>query len=74
MKKLDRYQQKIIQSWIEKNLFETDNPRNTGKPLQGAMKEYWRYRIGSYRIIARIEDTELILFFIDIAHRKEIYK
>ena len=50
-KKLDRYTQLIIKSWITKYLADTDNPRIYGKAFVGNNSDYWRYRIGDYRLI-----------------------
>ena len=33
-KKLDRYTQRIIKSWVERNLVDCSNPRQHGKPLK----------------------------------------
>lgn len=51
-----------------------DNPRLTGKALQGKLSGLWRYRVGDFRLLCRIEDNELIILVIEIGHRKEIYK
>lgn len=72
-KKFDKQVQKIIKSWIEKNLLECEDPRLHGKPLTVNRKGQWRYRIGDYRILAEIIDNKLILVFIDIGHRRKIY-
>ena len=57
LKKLDKYQAKIITSWIKKHLIGCHNPRQNGKALVGDKKGLWRYRIGVYRIIADIQDN-----------------
>ncbi|MEE1361987.1 MAG: type II toxin-antitoxin system RelE/ParE family toxin [Selenomonadaceae bacterium] len=74
LKKLDHYTQKIIKSWIVKNLVNTSNPREHGKGLTANLAELWRYRIGDYRIICEIQDDELIILALNIVHRNEIYK
>jgi len=74
LKKLDKSQSKILISWIEKNLKDTENPRKYGKSLKGNFNEYWRYRIGKYRIISRIDDNKIIINIISIGHRSNIYK
>lgn len=74
LSKIDKAQQKLIISWIEKNLSNTDNPKVTGKTLKGNLKDYWRYRVGNYRILADIKDEEIKIIIINIGHRKEIYK
>ena len=53
-KKLDKYTQKIIRSWIDKNLVGTENPRQYGKGLTANRSGQWRYRIGDYRLICQI--------------------
>lgn len=74
LRKIDKTQQRIIVNWIIKNLENTDNPRVFGKTLKGNLKDYWRYRVGDYRIIAEINDDELKVLIIEIGHRKDIYK
>ena len=74
LKKFDRYQAKIIISWIEKNLLGCSNPRLHGYALVGDKKGYWRYRIGSYRLIADIQDDTVLIEIINVAHRREVYE
>ncbi len=64
-KKLDRQSQKLIKNWIEGNLMDCPDPRFSGKPLTGNFKGVWRYRIGSYRLLTKIDDDKLIIFFIN---------
>lgn len=73
LKKLDPSIRKMIIGWIEKNLIDCQNPRIYGKQLKGNYKDYWRYRIGTYRLITLIEDDQLLISDIAINHRKEIY-
>lgn len=72
-KKLDRQTQRIIKAWIEKNLIDCENPRIHGKALTANRSGQWRYRVGDYRILAEIQDDKLVLIFIDVGHRKDIY-
>lgn len=73
LSKLDKSIQKIIVKWINKNINNTTDPRLNGKQLQGNWSNYWRYRIGEYRIIAEIKDDELIIIAVTLGHRKDIY-
>lgn len=73
LKKLDIQAQKIISNWVENNLLNCEEPRFSGKPLTGNFKGLWRYRIGSYRLLAKIDDDKLIIFAIDGRHRRDIY-
>lgn len=73
-KKLDRYTQRMIKSWIDKNLSGCENPRALGKALSANRRGQWRYRIGDYRLICEIEDDQLIILALTVGHRREIYK
>ena len=73
-KKLDRFTQKMIKSWIEKNLVNCEDPRVHGKGLTANRSGQWRYRIGDYRLICLIEDEKLIILALSIGHRCSIYK
>lgn len=72
-KKLDRYTQRMVKSWIEKNLIDCEDPRVHGKALTANRKGQWRYRIGDYRLICIIEDDRLIITALNIGHRREVY-
>lgn len=72
-KKLDRYTQRIIKSWIEKNLLDCENPRAHGKSLTANRSGQWRYRIGDYRLICHIDDDELIILALNVGHRRTVY-
>lgn len=44
------------------------------KRLKGDLSEYYRYRIGDYRLFYKIDDTKVLIFIVDIEHRKDAYK
>ena len=56
-----------------KNLENTDDPKRFGRALKGNLKDYWRYRVGDYRIIGEINNNEIKILRINIGHRKDIY-
>lgn len=60
--------------WISKNLENSEDPRQHGKPLKYALKQYWRYRIGDFRLLVDIQDQQLILALITVGHRRNIYR
>ena len=72
-KKLDRYTQRMIKSWIDKNLIGCSDPRQHGKGLTANRSGQWRYRIGDYRLICEIQDNELIILALSVGHRREVY-
>lgn len=73
LKKLDKAVQRLIISWINKNLENCEDPRVKGKGLTANRVGEWRYRVGDYRIICDIRDSELIILALSIGHRKNIY-
>ena len=73
LKKLDKYTRTLILAWVEKHLVNTDNPRRYGKGLVANHKVKWRYRIGDYRLLAEIQDNELVILILTVGHRKCIY-
>lgn len=72
-RKLDRYTQRMIKGWIDKNLVDTDNPRSQGKGLTANRSGQWRYRIGDYRLICQIDDGKLVILALTAGHRSEVY-
>ena len=73
LEKMNKYTKKILVEWIEKNLGGCENPRVHGKPLSANRAGQWRYRVGDYRIIVKIEDDKLVILVIAIGHKKEVY-
>ena len=65
---------KLLKKWISENLINTQNPKQRGKALTGNLKGLWRYRVGSYRIVAEIKDEVLLILIIEISDRRETYK
>lgn len=51
-----------------------EEPRPDGcRKLAGGDAE-WRIRVGDYRVIYRVQDAELIVLVIRVAHRREVYR
>lgn len=72
MRKLDRPVASRIKEYVDQ-ICELDDPRSRGKALTGNLVGYWRYRIGSYRLLMTIRDDELVLIAVDVAHRSDVY-
>ena len=73
-KEIDKGAEMLILKWLNKNIEGSSNPRAFGKPLKGNLKNYWRYRIGNYRVIVDIQEDKLVILAINVGHRKSIYK
>jgi mRNA interferase RelE/StbE len=73
--KLDRLARSRILEFLTERVCTRADPRSLGRPLRGsALGEFWRYRVGDYRIIARIVDEEQLILVIQVGHRREIYR
>ena len=49
------------------------DPKAFGKNLKGQLREFWRWRVGDYRILAKIEDDRLLVLVVQLGHRSKIY-
>ncbi|HFI0451425.1 TPA: type II toxin-antitoxin system RelE/ParE family toxin [Streptococcus suis] len=74
MDKLDKGTCWQIARWIDKHLVDVDFPRSPGKYLTGDLAGYVRFRVGNYRIIAAVDEGELVLLNLHVGHRSEIFK
>ena len=70
LKKMDRFDAKLITSWIGKNLEGCDDPRIHGKVLEGNRSGEWRYRVGDDRVVCMISDDVLLFAALSIGHRR----
>jgi len=75
LKNLPPHISRRILKFLHERIAPLDNPRLIGEALTGAMLgDYWKYRVGDYRIIARIEDGLLNVFVVRVGHRRDVYK
>jgi len=73
--KLDKSDARRIRDFLRDRLAGSEDPRRIGKALVGQQyKSLWRYRVGDYRIICRIQDQRLVVLVVEIGHRREIYR
>lgn len=75
LNKLDPQIARRVLTFLRDRVATLDDPRTLGEALKGSrLGEFWKYRLGSYRIIARIEDDHLAVLVVRIGHRKAIYR
>ena len=74
LRKLDRQTAARIIRTLEERIASLDDPRTTGSALVGELAGLWRWRIGDYRVVARIEDERITILVVRIAHRREVYR
>jgi mRNA interferase RelE/StbE len=54
--KLDHPGQQKILAYLETRVAESADPRALGKAFGYDLAGFWRYRVGAYRILCKIED------------------
>jgi mRNA interferase RelE/StbE len=73
-KSLESFPKKDTIAILEKIELLAENPRPNGvKSLQGNLSDFYRIRVGNYRVIYSIEDEILTVYIVKVAHRKDIY-
>ena len=59
---------------LESGVFAHDDPRAFGEAMIGNWTGFWRYRVGDYRAICRIEDAVVTVVVIEVGHRNQVYR
>ena len=74
LKKLDRSTAQTLLRYLNRLVQETEDPRQRGKGLTANLTGLWRYRVGDYRVICDIQDGELVVLVLQVAHRSQAYR
>ncbi len=74
LRKLDRQTAKRILDFMDTRIATLPDPRSNGKALSGPLGDFWRFRLGDYRVICDIKDSTLSVMVIKIGNRKEVYR
>ena len=73
--KFDRPVARRILAFLHGRVAVLDDPRRIGKALKGSkMGEFWRYRVGNFRIIAHLEDDVFRVLVVRIGRRDRVYR
>jgi mRNA interferase RelE/StbE len=73
--KLDKQLARRITAFLRERVAVLDDPRSIGESLKGStLGEFWKYRVGDYRIISRIEDDAVRILVVKIGNRREVYR
>jgi mRNA interferase RelE/StbE len=74
LRKLDPKIQREILRYLRERIGGSTDPKQFGKPLRMNLAGLWRYRVGDYRLICRLEENRLVVFVIKVGHRREVYE
>lgn len=75
LKKLDKQVQQRILEFLRARLSPMANPRDVGEALAGSeLGNYWKYRVGDWRIICDIQDKRIVVRVLRVGNRREVYR
>jgi len=75
LRKLDPDASRRILRFLFDRIASSRSPRRIGAALSGSqLGEFWKYRVGDYRVIAHLKDKMLLVLVVRIAHRRDIYR
>ncbi len=73
--KLDAQAGRRILKFLFERVAPSSDPRRLGEALKGSdLGDFWKYRVGDYRIIASIEDRRLLILVVRIGNRRDVYR
>jgi len=71
-KRLDPSVWKRIRKAIHSKL--ANKPQYFGEPLRGTLRDFWKLRVGDYRVGYFVVEEQLQIRVVDVSHRKSIYE
>ena len=75
LRKLDPAIARRITAYLRERVASADDPRSLGAALKGdELGQFWKYRVGDYRLIAEIHDQEIRILVLRLGHRREVYR
>lgn len=73
--KLDKQVARRILVFLRERVAGLEDPRSVGEALKGSkLGEFWKYRVGDYRIITNIEDGVMRILVLKVGNRREVYR
>jgi mRNA interferase RelE/StbE len=73
--KLDPQTARRILTFLHGRVAQLEDPRSIGEALKGSrLGEFWKYRVGDYRIISHIEDAAVRILVVRIGNRRDVYR
>lgn len=74
LRKLDKSAARRILNYMDQRVAPLEDARTMGKALRGPLGEFWRYRVGEYRVICQFHDQELRVLVVRVGSRKDVYR
>jgi len=75
LRKLDRTVSRRILTFLGERVATAEDPRRLGAALKGdELGQFWKYRVGDYRVIAEVRDREVRVVVVRLGHRRDVYR
>jgi mRNA interferase RelE/StbE len=74
LRKLHPDVQSRLLRFLRERVASSDDPRMLASRLTGELAAYWRFRVGDYRLLCRVDDGTLTVLVISLGHRKQVYQ
>ncbi|MBX5214369.1 MULTISPECIES: type II toxin-antitoxin system RelE/ParE family toxin [unclassified Rhizobium] len=75
LEKLGHEAARRILRFLNDRVAKLDDPRSIGEALKGSeLGDFWKYRIGDYRVIASIDDGTVRILIVRIGNRRDVYR
>ena len=75
LSRLDQQVARRVTAFLRERVSHLEDVRSIGESLKGPrLGEFWKYRVGDYRIVAKIEDQVLRVLVVRIGNRREVYR
>lgn len=73
--KLDPPVARRILLFLKQRIAALDDPRSVGEALAGSnLGNYWKYRVGDWRLICDIQDQRIVVRVLRVGNRREVYR
>lgn len=71
----DRQDTRRILKFLYERVASLEDPRSIGEALKGSrLGEFWKYRVGDYRVVSHIEDGALLIMVVRVGNRRDVYR
>jgi len=70
---LDKPIARRVSNFLYERVAKLDDPRQIGERLKGILSEFWKCRVGDYRVICSLEHSRLVVLVLRVGHRSQIY-
>ena len=75
LEKIDRPDRRRILGFLRDRVESSADPRALGEALRGKdLGQFWKYRVGDFRIICEIQDRRVVVVVVRVGNRREVYR